>query len=90
MKLYEAPLQSYLKIIDNDIIIAPMSYPLNYNIIYFENINGMFSLCKDINNNYIRLAAWTKVKKSNKKEFENQKTTNNLNYLTKKYYDICK
>lgn len=73
MKLYEAPLQSYLKIIDDDIITAPVSYPVNNNsIVYFEFPDGIFSLCKDINGNNIHLAAWTKVKKSNKKEFENQ------------------
>ena len=81
MKLYQAPRFSYLKIIDNDIIVAPMSCPLNYDIIYFDNIDGMFSVCKDIEGNIIKLAAWTKVKVTDKKKFEAQLINKNETFL---------
>jgi hypothetical protein len=62
MKLYEVPNNSYIRIIDKEIKIPVCALQLKTNdIIWFGHIDGMYSYCKDKDNNVVHLAGWTEV-----------------------------
>jgi len=74
MKLYHVPRKSYIKIIDKKIKLPIDNYIKKENlpILFFDHIDGIYSLCKDIEGNYIHLAAWTDVELTTEKEFNLQ------------------
>jgi hypothetical protein len=51
MKLYELPRNTYFSIQDDP----------NQQVFLFKHIDGMYSVCYDMNDNLIHLAAWTPV-----------------------------
>lgn len=74
MKLYDVPRDSYVKILEKDIRVPPVhpKPPKLGDIIYFDHVDGMYSFCRDYNNNIIHLAAWTEVEISSKFAFMHQ------------------
>lgn len=51
MKLYELPRNSYFTVNDDE----------TKEMFFFEHIDGMYSLCRDMKQNIIHFAAWTEV-----------------------------
>jgi len=74
MKLYDVPRNSFIKIIDDEVKLPIGNHhdKENGNILFFDHIDGMYSLCNDVLNNYIHLVAWTEVEISSEEEFLNQ------------------
>lgn len=62
MKLYDVPNDNKIRIIDKNIKV-PITAPelKTGDILWFGHIDGMYSFCKDKNNNLVHLAAWTEV-----------------------------
>lgn len=61
MKLFEVPRNTKIRILE-DPRIPPASNELPENgVFYFHHIDGMYSLCTDMNNIPHHLAAWTEV-----------------------------
>lgn len=62
MKLYDIPRGRLIKILEDNPEIPSAAAELKKNeILFFDHIDGMYSLCKDKNGNVVHLAAWTEV-----------------------------
>lgn len=51
MKLYDVPRKSFIQVLDDDFKV----------ILFFDHIDGMYSLCYDRDSNPVHLAAWADV-----------------------------
>ncbi len=62
MKLYDVPEHSKIKIIDEKINNPPASLmQKSGDLLDFQHIDGMYSLCYDKEQNPVHIAAWTEV-----------------------------
>ena len=60
--MYEVKPHSKIKIIDKNVKNPPVSLEQNTDdILEFEHIDGMYSLCYDKDRNPVHIAAWTEV-----------------------------
>ena len=61
MKLYDVPNNTKIRVI-SDIKTPPVSTPINkQEILHFHHIDGMYSYCKNSNNEVVHLVAWAEV-----------------------------
>ena len=62
MKLYDVKPHSKIKIIDEN-VVNPIASSVQDtgDILDFEHIDGMYSLCYDKDRNPVHIAAWTEV-----------------------------
>lgn len=62
MKLYEVPRNSKIRIIDQDIIVPPISNTINpEDILEFKKLDGMYSYCYNSKGEVVHPAAFSKV-----------------------------
>ena len=66
MKLYEAPKNSRIRIVDEHITVEqrykePYIQPEHNEELVFKKLDGMYSICYNTRNEMVRLAAWTAV-----------------------------
>lgn len=67
MKLYEAQPNSWIRILEPDITVAPGSIlPRSDEALYFHHVDGMYSLCMTRSGEVVNLAAWTEVEPDQK------------------------
>lgn len=61
MKLYDVPRKTYIRVIGD--AQAPPSHRdfVEDEILYFDHVDGMYSLCYDSHQNPVHLAAWAEV-----------------------------
>lgn len=61
MKLWDVPCNSKIRVIDN-IKIPPAASEISKDeILQFFHIDGMYSLCKNSNGDWVHLVAWAEV-----------------------------
>mgnify|MGYP003642474818 CR=1 FL=1 len=61
-KLYDLPRKRWVLVIDDETRVPPGAKEISKDdLIYFSHIDGMYSFCKDTNENIVHLAAWTEV-----------------------------
>ena len=63
MKLYEVPNKTWVKVKNVDGTRVPPAAPgiNDGQVIFFDHIDGMYSYCKDRDDNLIHLVAWAEV-----------------------------
>ena len=62
MKLYDVPRNSNIRILDKKIRVPPAAImPKKDDVLFFKNIDGMFSYCTNKDGNVCHIAAWTNV-----------------------------
>jgi hypothetical protein len=62
MKLYDVPRHSKIRIIDEDVKNPPAALVQDTgDVLDFDHIDGMYSLCYDKDGNSVHIAAWTEV-----------------------------
>ena len=68
MKLYDVPNNTKIRVI-GDIRIPPEAPEINKDeILKFLHIDGMYSLCKNSNGDFVHLVAWAEVEIINSKK----------------------
>ena len=74
MQLYEVPKHSIVKIVDDEVTVAPASIVLKKcDVLWYGHIDGMYSFCtkkkkEGDGNEYVYPAAWTEVEVLEAKE----------------------
>jgi len=63
MKLHDVPPKSSIRIKSTDSGNHPPAHRdfTGGEVLYFHHIDGMYSLCYDLNNNPVHLVAWAEV-----------------------------
>lgn len=62
MKLFECKENSWVRIMGEDLMVPPAAPILEKEqIIKFHHIDGMYSLCHDVEGNIVHLVAWAEV-----------------------------
>lgn len=61
MKLYEVPNRNYVRVLE-DMEGPPDAVGFKKgDVVFFDHIDGMYSFCKDSEDNICHLKAWTEV-----------------------------
>jgi len=61
MKLYDAPVRTWVRVIsENKIPLAALQIE-NGDVIWFDHIDGMYSYCKNKKGEVVHLVAWANV-----------------------------
>ncbi len=62
MKLYNVPRGSKIRVVSKEVTIPVASQPAaTGDVLDFEQMDGMYSYCRDKDGNVVHLAAWTEV-----------------------------
>ena len=62
IKLYDVPRDTWVQVVDNKGAVPPDGLSINSGeLLHFHHIDGMYSLCTNLEGMYVHLAAWTEV-----------------------------